>query len=494
MALPPLPPEADALQQCAARFSACPLLGLRKQILLSFAGAMLLVIFPGVLLSLPLLAGGGLSMALLAAAGYLLISGWRDNTYLFQKCRDLVLGAGRKDWLTALGAGLLVLLVLWVFGLLWICAVLLFVACGAAVGLHQFVDRRIAAWRAEPIRQAREIANRLREAGQEEPAIHAAVARAGGEHWEEFFESLFGYEAMIAARTTWGRGDDGRDRRRFRPWRDPILRWIQDRLRARREANEQRVLEAELEKQLLTEGKSAPIARQRARNRARFMIEHPSQVHETYAEQPADVADKRETQYRALQATMEKADDEIEEEPNGWAKLRDAAAIPIAVVFGQRARFLLGCALVAGCLLWAHQNGLFRQPSEDEWNQTLGNLDEVRTAIQQSNADAALAKSEQLAVERSGRYKPLELPPLPAALTAVFDSFNPGVAGLVLILAGFVYGLKISLYVFPAAGVMLLAHTTGIAGLVPPLGNSLTSLAIGLAVALAGFLFGRSNA
>jgi len=450
---------------------------------------MLLLVFLGVVLRLPVLAGAGLGMAIITGSGYFLVSGCRDNTYLYQKLRELALGVGWRDWLVGLGAGLLVLLTLWVFGLLWIWLLLCFVAGGAAAVFYQSVDRRIAAWRAEPLRQCKEILDRLRRAGYDESAIHGLVARASGEGWEDFFEALFGYEALVAARILWTRGDDGRDRPRFRPWRDPIVRWVLDRLRLRSQADERRQLEQDLEKAMLAEGVSAPIARQRARNGAKIMVEHPAQVPQTYATQPG-AGDKRDMQYRALMATMEAAEEEEVEPPTSWERVWGVVEAPLAVLFGQRARFLVGCALVAGCLIWAHQNSLLRQPSQEEVDKALGKFKET---VQQTDAQGVLAKSEQLAIERSGQSKPLELPLVPAPVTAVFDSFNPGVAGLVLILAAFASGLRISLFVFPAAAVMLLAHKIGIPGLAPALGNSLTSLAIGMIVAVAGFLFGRSS-
>ncbi len=488
---PPLPPEADEVRHCAAQFHACPLLVRRRQILLGFAGSVFLLVFLSVLLRLPLLAGAALGMLLLTSAGYLAVAGCRDNTYFFQKLRELAIGTGWRDWLVGLGAGIIVFLALWVFGLLWIWLLLLFVAGAAAAAFHRFVDHRIAAWRTEPLRQCREILDRLRRAGHDEAAIHGVVARAGGEPWEEFFEALFGYEALVAARPLWTRGDDGRDRPRFRPWRDPIVRWILDRLRIRREADELRRLEQQLEQALLAEGVPASIARQRAGSQARIMTEHPGLVAQGYALQPL-AGDKRDTQYQALMATMEAAEEEEVSPPTAWERIWGVVETPLAVLFGQRARFLAGCALMAGCLIWAHQNALLRQPSEDEWNKTLGKLEELGTAVQQTDAQGVLAKSERLAVERTGQSKPLELPPLPAPLTAVFDSFNPGVAGLVLILAAFLSGLRISLFVFPAAAVMLLAHKIGIPGLVPAMGNSLISLAIGMIVAVAGFVVGRT--
>jgi len=479
------------LRELATRFYANPLLELRKRVLWSFAGAVLLLVFLGWLTSMPLLACAALCLALLSTIAYAAVSGWNENSYLFQKCRDLALGAGKKDAIVGLSATLVVLLAVWAFGLLAIVAFLAVLAIGGGVALYALIDRRIAAARVEPIRQAREIVARMRVAGKDERNVHRAVATAAGERWEEFFETLFGYDAKLSARTTLGHGDDGRGYPRFRPWRDPVLRWIDARLRARREAADQRTLEEQVEKQLIAEGVPAAIARQKARNRVRNLLDHPEQAGETYAVQASDAPDKRQMQYLALLATMDRAEEETEEEPSTWEKARDAAAVPLGVIFGPRARFLWGCALVAGCLLWMHQNGVLRQPSEEEWNQTVRKFGDLGTAIQESGTQGALVKSEQLAVERSGRYKPLELPILPATVTAVFDSFNPGIAGLVLILSAFVAGLKISLFVFPAAAAMLLTHTTGILGLVPALGNSLTSLTIGLILAVAGFLFGR---
>ena len=44
---------------------------------------------------------------------------------------------------------------------------------------------------------------------------------------------------------------------------------------------------------------------------------------------------------------------------------------------------------------------------------------------------------------------------------------------------------------FPAVFVMLFAHTTAIPGMIERAGNSLTSLAMGLLLVLAGYIWGR---
>ncbi len=97
----------------------------------------------------------------------------------------------------------------------------------------------------------------------------------------------------------------------------------------------------------------------------------------------------------------------------------------------------------------------------------------------------------QLAPERSADYTPLQLPWLPPAIANLFTSYNPGVAGLVLVLSALVPGLKILAFMLPATCVMLLAHVAGIPHLIAPAGNSITSLGLGLLLVMGGYIWGR---
>jgi hypothetical protein len=93
--------------------------------------------------------------------------------------------------------------------------------------------------------------------------------------------------------------------------------------------------------------------------------------------------------------------------------------------------------------------------------------------------------------------KPLVLPLAPAFVAEpvgrLFASFNPGVAGLVLILSSLFRGFKIGLFIWPAAAIVFAGALLGLPSLGPLSGNWLP-LAAGSALALIGFLFGRQKA
>jgi hypothetical protein len=477
--------HVKTLEDCVHRFHACPKARLRKRIVQGFFG------LTGLLLLVALSPLGGLvsglsilGIALVALCSYFVVSGSTENAHLFTKVRDLVLGCSFRDWLTAVGILLLFLVVLWLFGVLWLWLTVLAMAVAAAAAFHVLVDRPIARFHADPIARAQEILREMRSAGQDEAELQAFVARHGGPQWEEFFEALFGYDAKLAARRQWGFGEDGRQRKRFRAWRDPVIRWIDEKLRIRREAAQRRYFQAIAERSLRAEGVSPEEARRRAEDMAWAMVfraaQPPGSSDAIRAPQAAQVPDQfKEAWESARKAAAERT---------GWLSAAgDAVYYVLAFLFGQRMRLLLGCVLLAGCALWAHQNGVLRRPETEDWEQIRQFGEELVAAV----TEGSMSKLDQLAPERCADYQPLALPWMPSAVTGLFNSYNPGVAGVVLILSALIAGLKISIFLFPAVLVMLFAHTTGVPGLLEPAGNSITSLAIGLVLVLAGYIWGR---
>lgn len=67
---------------------------------------------------------------------------------------------------------------------------------------------------------------RLRLAGAAEETIRRFICEFGGDYWEEFYETLFGYEAKLIAREKWGRAIRGHERPEYAAWRDPIAAWL----------------------------------------------------------------------------------------------------------------------------------------------------------------------------------------------------------------------------------------------------------------------------
>src|SRR5262249_24661396 len=98
------------------------------------------------------------------------------------------------------------------------------------------------------------------------------VCRHSGEHWEEFYEALFGYEAKLDARARWGHSERSRSRPKFAGWRDPVVAWIDAKNQARREQKEKARLQAIEERGLEAQGMNLVTARRKAHRAAEAMV------------------------------------------------------------------------------------------------------------------------------------------------------------------------------------------------------------------------------
>jgi hypothetical protein len=72
-----------------------------------------------------------------------------------------------------------------------------------------------------------------------------------------------------------------------------------------------------------------------------------------------------------------------------------------------------------------------------------------------------------------------------------FAGFHAGVAGLILVSSGFFSGWRMGLFAIPAAAIAWLGPALGVPGIEALGGPHASSIAMGLAVAFAGVLFGR---
>jgi hypothetical protein len=168
-----------------------------------------------------------------------LINSFAERSPLLLKLRHLLLGAPLWNWAIAFGVMLVVVAVLAWKQLLTSVGENLGLA--AAVGLASFLtlDRRVASQRRPFVQRVEEMLKAMRLKGLEEERLRQFVCRYSGERWEEFYEALFGYDAKLDARARWANDEKGIPRKRFRAWRDPLMRLIEQRLalrQARREA------------------------------------------------------------------------------------------------------------------------------------------------------------------------------------------------------------------------------------------------------------------
>ena len=398
---------------------------------------------------------------------YFIVSGIRDRTHLFGQTCEFVFGSRLTDWMMWIGGGLLALILVYFSGSFLPVVVASLVGVGIGVGFHFLFDGKLSSERANSIAQTESLLMNARVQGENEENIRLFVAKYCGSDWEEFFESLFGYDAKIATRELMERGESGRRRKRFRPWKDWLINSMSRRLGALKEERQLNHLQKVEQAGLQAQGVSADEAREQADSIARALIQQNQELKDQLQEKLA-VADPEV----ARQRKREKIKAMLEEARNSEPRSRsifEVLNLPLNLFAGPHVRFLLGCLLLAGCLMWMNQNGL---------------LSKAKAAIDSSNVQDIANQLEDTATDTAG-WEPLSFP----FVGRYFTNFNPGVAGLMLVFAGVFGGWRMSLFLIPAAAIMVL--------LPPALMNYGELIAIygsmagGVTMGVIGLMFGR---
>lgn len=471
--------QVQTVERASEQFAAAPTARLRRLAMLGFFAALSALL----ILSLPFsfsLAATWFGLLVLTPAAYFVLTGFAQRTYLFDKTRQLVMTARLNDWLTFAAGGLLLIVVLWLLGLLGTAISVGMLSCALAAGAYFYFDRKLAAERQPALDEMQALIKSLRIKGYDEQAVRQFVARYSGESWEEFFEALFGYEAKLTARAAWGKDEQGRPRKKFRAWRDVLVRAIDDRLRKASEERDRKLLQELEEKNLQAQGLDLITARRQAQRVAEALVEDAAEMRREVADAQPTVADpkveaiKKRARIKAMLA--EARSGQRESTPRAAAR---SLLAPIGWFFGPRARFLVGGALLVGCLLWANQNGLLKREHAET----------IQSAVTQGvESRSAEQVSESLKANLSVETSPLRLP----LVGDWFTTINPGVAGLVLIFSALFRGVRMTLFALPAAAVMVAAPVLAWPEVhVLPLAHSI-GLAVGLAIAVVGFFFGRT--
>lgn len=133
---------------------------------------------------------------------------------------------------------------------------------------------------------------------------------------------------------------------------------------------------------------------------------------------------------------------------------------------GSPVRFFASLALLAGFALWLRQNGLW-------------------------TADALSRETVAGICSGNAGFASLQLPPLPASVTASVSGLGALAAGLVLLISSLSPGVKVSLFAVPAAVVRLGGASFGVPGIGTWAGPETVSAALGAGLAAAGFVFVR---
>lgn len=440
----PAEEQADILEKVVHQFNYRSKGKLKGMLCLSFFALCLVGIVGSAFAGMPTLAGGILGLMLMTPLAYFIIHGVFSGGVVFPKCRELVFGMRFFDYLMWIGGGLLFLVTLFLFGLLWFWLGFALLAIMLGLLVWMLTDRKQVKAQEEPLEEARALFKSMRLQGLEEDALRRFVCKYSGSNWEPIYESLFGYEAKLAARA-FRKGDTGETWKKAGTWREPVIGAIEARLEARRQAIERKHLQKVEAKALEAQGVSKSDANAQAMAMAAELV---GQV----AEAKLAKKDGKEVNVKQLIAI---ARDNKRPKPGyniAGVKQRSLWMKDFLNAWiGRRLRFLLGAAIFAIGLLWLHQNNLLKE------NKTIA-------AVQEGNLDAAQqeAKKDGEAAAKA-KTKPLVVSFVPAEITEPINSWAVPITGLLLMLSGiFYFGWMPSLVAIPGAALGVLGPMFGV--------------------------------
>jgi hypothetical protein len=304
----------------------------------------------------------------------------------------------------------------------------------------------------------------MRRRGLDENALRQFVARYCGDHWEEFYEALFGYEAKLAARELWGRGERARRLAKHAAWRDPIIAWIQRKLNARRERRELQLLFDIEKKAHAAEGLEAAAAARKARKAAERMVDHASRLRETAASRWAATTvpgyGPRAAEEAQLFTGIVFPSGPEPANRGRWGSRRHESYLsrrygsPLDLLLGRGVRLVVGLLLLLGFAHWWNQNGgvqALRQASQ--------------LAATREDAGATASKKISRSIEvihymDSGMQdrQPLRIAHVPQWLCNGAGSWRGALAGICLIISALGAGRLLGLTVLVAAAVIMFAN------------------------------------
>jgi hypothetical protein len=361
-------------------------------------------------------------------------------------------------------------------------------AAGIAVGLYAGLDRRAEAERHGPVAQVEELVRALRLRGLDEDAIQDLVCNHSGAHWEEFFAAIFGYEATLEARERLARAGSARARPTFAPLCDPIARWLDAKIAARRQATQKATLQKIEERNLESQGVNLVTARRKAQRAAEAMVTVAGEIRESLRVRDGTLTVNHSVAAAIREAALNPEKVLVGRERGLLSERRPRVDMTklIELVVGPKVRFLAGVVLLAGCIAWMHQNTMISQ------EHAAGLVTAAKTGDMkavQLHVQSGLEHARQKAAHET---TPLDLPIVPADLLVLVSSFGAGVGGLILICSAFFSGARIALFAIPAAAIPVLGPVLNLPtfGILDP---SVAPSLVGAAIMAAGVLLGRTK-
>jgi serine/threonine protein kinase len=393
------------------------------------------------------------------------------------------------DWLTWCASGLFLLLMAFVFDLFGHLVVGAILAIGLGCLYHFLLRAPLIRRRADAQREGEAVLRSLRLSGQSENQIRDLAASGDGAMKDAWLEGLFGYD--VARQIREQARNEGKAKRR------PIDQWVRDwvaermdgKIQQRRQQREEKLLKRVEVASLKADGLSDSEAHQRASNMAAALVESAqiakqASMEYQYHGKDASAIQKREKIKRMM----------AEARSGKSGSLARSAARSLDCwlheVVGGKFRFVLGGALVALCGMWLQQNGLLSSNRFEEVKKAaMQASDTVRTQGVENVQDLGQLGKSLGSTLGTVKTKPLDLP----VVGPFFQSFAPGVIGLLIMASCLIIGWRYSIFAALAAISVLLAPGLPLPA-IPFLGGRETmGLLAGVVVLMVGLVLGRTT-
>lgn len=407
-------------------------------------------------------AGGFVLCMILAWVLYEVLAGLSGRSYLYKRATALLFAGGWKDWARLFIGVALIVLTVFVLDLAPMAAALVLLALGIAAGMHYGIDRAVAAERAGPIVEAREMLKRLRLAGADEESIRKFICEFGGDGWEEFYETLFGYESKLQAREKWGKALRGHERPEYASWRDPIAAWLNRRLEhAHRRHSQEDAAPVVTSPDASARAPHAGTAVKpmtetghvmQASRMAELMTQQAEQIAQQTIRRREQAAPPPPQSPPVTEVVHGPGEDDVHHGPIRGGYLSRRYGGPLGIILAPRLRFFLAAFLLTGFLMWRYDNRAALMAQVDQIQQQ--DMDQVIVLKPPTGLDA-----RKLATSATEGDKPLRVRGMPDRLCDTLGSWPGGTAGLVLLISSFLDGSLCGLIMCGAAGLALLgAH------------------------------------
>ena len=543
--------EARTLAESVVVFAAGPAAALRKQLVIGFFAMCAAFAVATASLDFPGTCAAVVGLAVMTLLSYFVVTGIAGTNSLFVKVTRFIIGGGVWDWLVCVFGLAMVIGALVILDALELGLGVTVVAVGLALSVHLRLDRQVAAQQRKPIRRVEEMLMDMRRRGVADDTLRQFVCEQAGNNWEPFYEAMFGYEAKLEARRRWGSDELGRMRPKHKAWRDTVVNWIDARTPVPVEAPAEASPPVETQPrqdapagpaqvkpsapgaEATPEGGVAPdaIAAAAAATAA-------AQAQTPAPPAPAGPPSLGEQAARTGRPGMWPAAPQMSEEEHARRDRKRAVwgaepSGPLGFLLGARMRFVIGVLLLGACVLWMQQNKRSLRDDAEQIKQQLisepqdaeaqpdapdatGTADTPKVAVYSNAAtgtdadvpDAADTKKDAEAQEEStdvsvatnASLKPPDW--LPGQVRKWlndnnalrwFDGYGVGMAGLILIFSAFFGGIKIAVFMYPAAAAAMFGHRWG----VPTMwlfSNEHMGMVLGLGIMMLGVFFGRVRA